>query len=47
MSQIHLVLPTHVYDKKYLPNADLIIIYEHPHYFTDYNYNKKVNFIKR
>ena len=39
-----LILPHQLFDKKYLPNKkeiEKIIIYEHPHYFTKYNFNKK------
>lgn len=38
---IFLILPVHMYDKKYLIKDYRYIIYEHPHYFTSYNYNKK------
>ena len=37
-----LLLPINLYDKKYLPNnIKTITIYEHPQYFTKYNFNKK------
>jgi deoxyribodipyrimidine photolyase-related protein len=44
--KILIILPHQLYDKKYLPtlkNNELkqIILYEHPQYYTKYNYNKK------
>ena len=36
-----LVLPVHLFDKKYLDNSLHYIIWEHPHYFKSYRYNKK------
>ena len=37
-----LILPHQMYDKKYLPkDIKDIVIWEHPHYFKKYNYNKK------
>ena len=37
-----LILPNTLFHKKYIPkNVKKIIIYEHPHYFKKYNYNKK------
>jgi deoxyribodipyrimidine photolyase-related protein len=39
-----LILPHQLFDKKYLPDKkeiEEIIIYEHPQYFTKYNFNKK------
>ena len=39
-----LVLPTQLFRLEYLPDdvqIDLVILWEHPHYFTKYNYNKK------
>ena len=36
-----LVLPNQLFDPKYLDKAHNIIIWECPHYFKDYNYNKK------
>ena len=35
------LIPNHVYSKKYLPKEYQYIIWEHPHYFTSYIYNKK------
>ena len=35
-----LLLPHQLFDKKYLNNKH-IVLYEHPHYFTSYKYNKK------
>tara|TARA_B110000259_G_scaffold18619_1_gene19560 strand:- start:5017 stop:6369 length:1353 start_codon:yes stop_codon:yes gene_type:complete len=37
----HLILPTQLYNKKYLYKDNEYILYEHPHYYEDYNYNKK------
>lgn len=36
-----IILPTQLYDKKYLDKKYKYIIWEHPHYFTSYKYNKK------
>ena len=38
---IFLILPNQLFDKKYLDKQYNYIIYEHPHYFKSYNYNKK------
>lgn len=38
------ILPNQLFDKKYLPKPNTlkeVIIYEHPHFFTNYNFNKK------
>ncbi len=43
--KILIVLPTQLFQIKYIKNTknkfNKIIIWEHPHYFTKYNYNKK------
>jgi len=36
-----LILPNQLFDKKYIDKKYKIIIWECPHYFLDYNYNKK------
>ena len=36
-----LILPTQLFDKKYLDKNYTYILWEHPHYFTKYKYNKK------
>ena len=36
-----ILLPTHLYDISYLSKKYNYIIWEHPHYFTNYKYNKK------
>lgn len=36
-----LILPNQLFDKKYIDINEHVIIYEHPQYFTKYNYNKK------
>ena len=36
-----LILPTQLFEKKFLKNEYKYIIWEHPHYFKKYNYNKK------
>lgn len=36
-----LILPNQLFDKQYIPKDTKIIIWEHPHYFEKYNYNKK------
>ena len=37
-----LILPTQLFDVKYFPKKpEKIILYEHPQYFTKYNFNKK------
>ncbi len=42
MLSILLILPHQLYDKKFLPkDIKDIIIWEHPHYFKKYKYNKK------
>jgi deoxyribodipyrimidine photolyase-related protein len=38
---LFLILPNQLFDKKYLNKNYNYIIYEHPHYFKAYNYNKK------
>ncbi|ATZ80437.1 deoxyribodipyrimidine photo-lyase [Bodo saltans virus] len=38
---IFVILPHQLYDKKYLDKKYKYVIYEHPHYFLSYNYNKK------
>jgi deoxyribodipyrimidine photolyase-related protein len=39
---ILLILPNQLFNIKYIPkDINKIIIYEHPHYFKKYNYNKK------
>lgn len=38
---VFLILPNQLFDKKYLDKKYNYIIYEHPHYFNSYNYNKK------
>mgnify|MGYP005629551333 CR=1 FL=1 len=35
------ILPNQLFDKKYLSKDYKYIIWEHPHYFKKYNYNKK------
>lgn len=35
------ILPNQLFDKKYLLKNYKIIIYEHPHYFNSFKYNKK------
>ena len=35
------ILPHQLYDKKYIDKSYKIVLYEHPHYFKKYNYNKK------
>jgi deoxyribodipyrimidine photolyase-related protein len=36
-----IILPNQLFDKKYLDKDYKFIIWEHPHYFKDYKYNKK------
>lgn len=36
-----LILPNQLFDKKYIDKTEKIVIWECPHYFCDYNYNKK------
>ena len=36
-----LILPNQLFDKKYLDKKFNYIIYEHPHYFDSFKYNKK------
>ena len=38
---IFVILPHQLYETKYLIKTYKYIIYEHPHYFKSYNYNKK------
>lgn len=38
---VFLILPNTLFDKKYLDKNEEFIIWEHPHYFKGYNYNKK------
>ena len=39
---IFLILPHQLFEKKHLPkNIKEVVIWEHPHYFTQYQYNKK------
>lgn len=35
------ILPIHLFDIKYIPKNYTIVIYEHPHYFIGFKYNKK------
>ena len=37
----YVLLPNQLFDKKYLLDTSQVILYEHPHFFKDYNYNKK------
>jgi deoxyribodipyrimidine photolyase-related protein len=41
MSKIFIILPHQLFDKIFYDIDLPIIIWEHPHYFTKYNYNKK------
>lgn len=44
IKHILLILPNQLFDKKHLPkpkDVEQIIIYEHPHFFTRFNFNKK------
>ena len=36
-----LILPNQLFDKKFLDKKYHIIIWEHPHFFTKFNFNKK------
>ena len=36
-----LILPHQLYEKKYLMKNNKYILWEHPHYFVKYKYNKK------
>ena len=36
-----LILPNQLFEKNHLSKEDEIILYEHPHYFKKYKYNKK------
>lgn len=36
-----IILPNHLFDVKYLSKEHKYIIWEHPHFFTNYNFNKK------
>lgn len=38
---LFIILPNQLFEKKYLDKNNKYIIWEHPHYFTKYNYNKK------
>jgi len=38
---VFLILPNQLFDKKYLDRTNDYILWEHPHYFTKYKYNKK------
>lgn len=38
---LFLILPHQLFDIKYLNKNNKYLIYEHPHYFKSYNYNKK------
>jgi deoxyribodipyrimidine photolyase-related protein len=38
---VFVILPNQLFDKMYLLDGYKYIIYEHPHYFESYNYNKK------
>ena len=35
------ILPNQLFDKKYLNKNNEYYLWEHPHYFEGYNYNKK------
>ena len=39
--KIFVILPHQLYDKKYLDDSYNYILWEHPNYFTRYNFNKK------
>ena len=39
--RLFLVLPHQLFDKKYLSKDFKYLLWEHPHYFKKYNYNKK------
>ena len=39
---IFILLPNQLFDKKHLDKKQTIHLWEHPHYFKDYNYNKKL-----
>lgn len=41
MIEYFLILPHQLFDKKYLSKKYHYILYEHPHYFNSFNYNKK------
>ena len=36
------LLPNQLFESKYLDKNNKYIIWEHPHYFKDYKYNKKI-----
>lgn len=36
-----IILPTQLFDKRYLRKDYVYVLWEHPQYFTKYNYNKK------
>ncbi len=38
---IFVILPNQLFDKKYLPKNFKFYLWEHPQYFTKYNFNKK------
>ena len=38
---IFLILPNQLFDKKFLDKKNKHILWEHPHYFKSFNYNKK------
>ena len=38
---LFVILPHQLFDKKYLDKKYEYILWEHPHYFKKYNYNKK------
>ena len=38
-----IILPNQLFESKYLDKDYKFIIWEHPHYFKDYKYNKKKN----
>ena len=38
---IFLILPNQLFDIKYFTKSYKYILWECPHFFTDYNYNKK------
>jgi len=39
--KILVILPTTLFETKFYPDVDKIIIWEHPYYFTKYKFNKK------
>jgi len=36
-----IILPNQLFDKKHLDKKTAILLWEHPHFFKDYNFNKK------